>query len=59
MDDYVRRTLLWRLQILDGEMQHMAEDIVEIRENLKNAEEQLVLMDRERTAIADYLANEK
>jgi hypothetical protein len=59
VDDYVRRTLLWRLQILDGEMQHMAEDIVEIRENLKNAEEQLVLMDRERTAIADYLANEK
>lgn len=58
MDDYVRRTLLWRLQILDEEIQHMAEDIVAAREQLKGAEDQLVLMNRERIALADYLTNE-
>lgn len=58
MDDYVRRTLLWRLQIIEDEIRHMAEDIVAARENLKASEEQLVLMDRERTAIAEYLTSE-
>ena len=55
MDTYVRRALMIRLQILDEEIRHMAEDIIEAREQLAKAEKQLVSMNEERLAIADYM----
>ena len=55
MDKYVRQTLLWRLQILESEVTHMAEDILEARVQLAAAEEQLALMTEEHSAIAAHI----
>lgn len=59
MHDLVRRTLLWRLQALDDEIRHMAEDIFTAREQLKAAEEQLALMTEEHAVLAEYLTKNK
>ena len=55
MDEYVRKTLIWRLEILEQEITHMAEDIIEASEQLKAAEIQLALMTDEHSAIAKHI----
>lgn len=59
MDDYVRKALLWRLQLIDEEIKNMAEDIVALREQLPEMEKQLVLMSKERAAISDHLMDKE
>lgn len=57
MNEYVRQTLLWRMELLDQEIAHMAEDILEARAHLKAAEIQVELMTAEYSAIAAHLKN--
>ena len=57
MDYRVRQALIRRIEDLDRETEHMAEDIVGLRKQLEDHERQLVRMNSEREALAEHINN--